>query len=63
MGLKADKARKNPVQFLSLTGFSPEEFDELVSEFWNEWEQYSIHFTLEGKPRQRIALPYHRMGI
>jgi hypothetical protein len=57
MGLKADKARKNPVQFLSLTGFSPEEFDELVSEFRNEWEQYSSHFTLEGKPRQRIALP------
>ncbi len=38
-------------------GFSPKEFDELVSEFRNEWEQYSIHFTLEGKPRQRIALP------
>jgi hypothetical protein len=57
MGLKADKTRKNPVQFLSLTGFTPEEFDELVSEFRNEWEHYSQHFTLEGKPRQRMALP------
>jgi hypothetical protein len=57
MGLKVDKIRKNPPQFLSLTGFSPNEFDELVEEFRNEWEQYSSHFTLEGKPRQRIALP------
>jgi hypothetical protein len=57
MGLKVDKVRKNPVQFLSLTGFSPDEFDELSLEFRNEWEEYSKHFTLEGKPRQRIALP------
>lgn len=57
MGLKVDKVRKNPVQFLSLTGFTPDEFDELALEFRNEWEQYSNHFTLEGKPRQRIALP------
>lgn len=33
MGLKLDKLKKNPVQFLSLTGFSSEEFDELVTEF------------------------------
>jgi hypothetical protein len=57
MGLKVDKARKNPVQFLSLTGFTPDEFDELVREFRNEWEHYSNHFTLEGKPRQRVTLP------
>ena len=57
MGLKADKAKKNPTQFLSLTGFTPDEFDELVSEFRNEWEHYSTHFTLAGKPRQRIAFP------
>ena len=57
MGLKYDKIRKNPVQFLSLTGFSPKEFDELVEEFRIEWEQYSSHYTLSGKPRQRIALP------
>ena len=57
MGLKVDKVRKNPVQFLSLTGFTPDEFDELALEFRDEWEQYSNHFTLEGKPRQRIALP------
>ena len=49
MGLKLDKLKKNPVQFLSLTGFSPEEFDELATEFRIEWDQYSSHFTLEGK--------------
>jgi len=57
MGLKVEKIRKNPSQFLSLTGFTPDEFDELVMEFRNEWNQYSSHFTLEGKPRQRVALP------
>lgn len=57
MGLKLDKVRKNPVQFLSLTGFTPDEFDDLAIEFRIEWEQYSSHYTLEGKPRQRIALP------
>jgi hypothetical protein len=57
MGLKLDKTRKNPAQFLSLTGFTPNEFDELLLGFRNEWEDYSNHFTLGGKPRQRIALP------
>jgi hypothetical protein len=45
MGLKLDKIRKNPAQFLSLTGFSSEEFDELALEFRMEWDQYSSHTT------------------
>ena len=57
MGLKLDRIRKNPAQFLSLTGFTAEEFDELALEFRIEWEQHSSHFTLEGKQRQRMALP------
>ena len=57
MGLKLDKLKKNPVQFLSLTGFSAGEFDELATEFRIEWDQYSNHFTLDGKERRRIALP------
>lgn len=57
MGLKLDNLKKNPVQFLSLTGFSSEEFEELATEFRIEWDQYSSHFTLEGKQRQRKALP------
>jgi hypothetical protein len=58
MGLKLDKVRKNSAQFLCLTGFRPNEFDELALEFRIEWEQYSSHFTLEGKQRQRISLPH-----
>lgn len=57
MGLNIKRIKKNPIQFLSLTGFTPEEFDELTFEFSNEWNQYSTNYTLEGKPRQRIALP------
>lgn len=57
MGLNIKKVKKNAAQFLSLTGFTPVEFDELVLEFGNEWEKYSMHYTLEGKPRQRAALP------
>src|ERR1035437_1175429 len=57
MGLKLDRIRKNPAQFLSLTGFTAEEFDELALEFRIEWEQHSSHFTLAGKQRQRMALP------
>jgi len=57
MGLKLEKIRKNPAQFLSLTGFTTEEFDELALEFRVEWEEYSSHFTIEGKPRRRMALP------
>jgi hypothetical protein len=38
MGLKVDEIRKNSTQFLSLTRFSPNEFDEFVEEFRNEWE-------------------------
>ncbi len=57
MGLNYDKTRKNTTQFMSLTDFTPAEFDELVIEFRVECEQFSSHFTLEGKTRQRIALP------
>jgi hypothetical protein len=55
--MKYDKIRKNPVQFLSLTGFTLDEYDWLSVEFKVEWDDYITHFTIEGKPRQRIALP------
>ena len=55
--MRYDKVRKNPIQFLSLSGFSPEEFDKLMAEFVVEWDEYITHYTLEGKKRQRIALP------
>ncbi len=63
MSVKYDKVKKNPTQFLSLTGFTPAEFEQLADEFRNEWEDYSTHFTLEGKLRQRIALPRKRNAL
>lgn len=48
------KIRKNPAQFLSLTGFEITIFDELVKDFEVEFNEYITHFTFEGKPRQRI---------
>lgn len=57
MGLKFDNLRKTPAQFRSLTGFTTQEFDELTLEFRNEWNEYSSHFTLGGKQRQRITFP------
>lgn len=57
MGLKYEKIIKNPVQILSLTGMTREEFDSLTDEFKLEWDAYISCYTLEGKPRQRIAFP------
>lgn len=57
MGLKYEKIIKNPAQILSLTGFSAREFNLLAEEFKQEWDEYITHYTLEGKPRQRISLP------
>lgn len=53
--MEYDKVRKNPVQMLSLTGFTVEEFDSLLSIFKSEWEEYYSHYTLRGKERERIS--------
>ena len=50
-----DKVRKNPVQLLSLTGFTVEEFESLLPIFKYEWEAYYSHYTLKGKVRERIS--------
>ncbi len=57
MGLKYEKIIKSPSQILSLTGFTTDEFNLLAGEFKQEWDEYISHYTLEGKPRQRISLP------
>ncbi len=57
MGLKYEKIIKTPAQILSLTGFNAGEFNLLAEEFKQEWDEYIPHYTLEGKPRQRISLP------
>ena len=53
--MKYDKVRKNPSQLLSLTGFTPEEFEAFVPTFEYHWNEYYSRFTLKGKPRQRIS--------
>lgn len=53
--MKYDKVRKTPSQLLSLTGFTPEEFEAFVPTFEYHWNKYYNHFTLKGQPRQRIS--------
>lgn len=53
--MKYDKVRKTPNQLLSLTGFREEEFEASVPVFEHHWHEYYSHFTLAGKPRQRIS--------
>ena len=53
--MKYDKVRKTPSQLLSLTGFTPEEFEAFVPTFEYHWNEYYSHFTLKGQPRQRIS--------
>lgn len=60
MGLKYEKIRKKPAQILSLTGLTGDEFDFLSGEFSEDWDNYISHYTLEGKPRQRVSLPRKR---
>lgn len=45
--------RKNPKQFLSLTGFNIAIFDMLLSFFKHEYIAYFTHFTLSGSVRVR----------
>jgi len=53
--MKYDKVKRNPVQLLSLTGFTREEFEEFLPAFELEWQEYYCHSTLSGKPRQRLS--------
>ncbi len=38
--MKYDKVRKTPSQLLSLTGFTPEEFEAFVPTFEYHWNEY-----------------------
>jgi hypothetical protein len=53
--MKYDKLKKIPVQLLSLTGFTAEEFESLLPAFKEAWEAYYSHYTLKGKVRERIS--------
>jgi len=50
-----DNIKKQPVQLLSLTGFTIEEFEAFLPFFTTEWNEYYSRFTLTGKLRERIS--------
>lgn len=49
------KLKKNLPQIQSLTGMNPETFEEFLFHFEQYWREYITRYTLEGKPRKRIA--------
>jgi hypothetical protein len=49
------KLKKNPTQFQSLTGLDIESFETLLFCYEQDWTDYITHFTLDGKPRERLA--------
>src|ERR1035437_2731130 len=51
--MQYDKIKTRPVQFVSITSLKVEDFDYLLSNFREEWDEYNEFFTIEGKPRQR----------
>ena len=53
--MQYDNVKKKPIQLLSLTGFTVEEFDSLLSIFKYEWDESYSHYTLKGKLRERIS--------
>jgi hypothetical protein len=55
--LKYRKIRRNPAQFVSLTGLTIVEFDALVKDFEVDVKEYLSRFTFEGKPRIRVYKP------
>ena len=50
-----DKVRKNAHQLLSLTCMTSTEFESLLPAFKYHWDDYSSHYTLKGKLRERIS--------
>lgn len=52
-----EKIRLKPNQFLSLTSLTVEEFDELLSIFFEVWEKFITKRRFNGKVRQRRYAP------
>ncbi|KAA6333590.1 hypothetical protein EZS27_018017 [termite gut metagenome] len=55
--LEYKKIQQNELQFLSLTGLSPTEFEALSIDFSVELEVYMSKYTFEGKERVRLYKP------
>jgi hypothetical protein len=48
-----EQIKRHSAQFVSVTGLTVAQFDELIKSFELEWDIYITHFTLEGKLRCR----------
>ncbi|KAA6338048.1 hypothetical protein EZS27_013908 [termite gut metagenome] len=57
------KIQQNELQFLSLTGLSPTEFETLSIDFSVELEVYMSKYTFEGKERVRLYKPRKRSSL
>lgn len=51
--LNYSNIRKSPKQFLSITSVTVEKFDELLPLFRTCWNDYILHYTLDGMERVR----------
>lgn len=52
-GLRYSAISSNANQVLALTGFKPAEFTQVCVHFGQKWHHYILHYTLEGKMRNR----------
>jgi hypothetical protein len=53
--MRYNKIRRNTGQLLSLTSFSHSKFEAFLPFFKYQGDEYSSHYTIKGKPRQRIS--------
>lgn len=49
------KIKKNLPQLQSLTGLDKDSFETLLFYYEQDWNEYITHFTLSGKPRERLS--------
>lgn len=49
--LRYSEIKKNPIKVLDWTSLLPEEFEELVVRFEEEYQSYMSRWRLDGKPR------------
>ncbi|KAA6318832.1 hypothetical protein EZS27_031203 [termite gut metagenome] len=57
------KIQSNELQFRSLMGLSPAEFEVLSADFFVELEAYMSKYTFEGKERVRLYKPRKRSSL
>lgn len=53
MELSYHRIKNNAIKLISLTGLKKEEFESLLITFEKKWDEYILHWTIEGKKRIR----------